>query len=57
MNIDRGFFLTVEQFGAIGKKCSHCDKKADWVASKDSPSYCDEHFPYKDLKKEFFKNE
>lgn len=32
-------------------KCSHCDKNASWWADKDSPAYCDEHFPYRDIRK------
>lgn len=39
-------FLSLEQFLSLGKKCSHCDKKAKWLAHPESPAYCDEHFPY-----------
>jgi len=38
-------WLTFEQFCAIGKKCACCEKEAKWVARKDKPAYCDEHFP------------
>lgn len=41
-----GVFLTLDQFLSIGKKCSHCDKKATWLDSLETPAYCDEHFPY-----------
>jgi hypothetical protein len=44
-------FLTIDQFLALGKKCSHCDKKATWIVCKESPAYCDDHFPYWDIKK------
>ena len=43
-----GVFLKIDQFLSIGKKCSHCDKKATWLDSLETPAYCDEHFPYYD---------
>ena len=42
-------WLTLEQFLSLGKKCSHCDKKAKWIANEKSPAYCDQHFPYIDM--------
>ena len=42
--------LTIDQLAAIGKKCSYCDKPATWIAHRDSPSYCDDHFPYWEFK-------
>lgn len=44
-------WLTLEQFFALDKKCSRCDRQAKWVASLDSPAYCEEHFPYFDIEK------
>jgi hypothetical protein len=44
-----GQWMTLEQFLALGIKCFHCDKTAKWIASKDAPGYCDEHFPYYDV--------
>jgi len=41
-------WLTLDQFGALGKQCSQCDRPAQWLAHKDSPAYCDEHFPYRE---------
>jgi hypothetical protein len=42
-------WMTIDQFLAIGMKCSHCEKKATWLAHTESPAYCDEHFPYWDI--------
>ena len=41
-------YLTGNQLLALvkGMKCSHCDKKAQWICSEDLPAYCDEHYPY-----------
>lgn len=44
-------FLTLDQIGSLGKKCSHCDKYATWIYSNMMPAYCDEHFPYWEFKK------
>jgi hypothetical protein len=41
--------FTVNQLLALGKNCSHCEKIARWVASLESPAYCDDHFPYWDF--------
>lgn len=41
-------WMTLEQFKAWAQhpKCSHCDKKATWMAHIESPKYCDDHYPY-----------
>jgi hypothetical protein len=50
-------FLTIDQFLCLGKKCSHCEKKATWIADPKSTAYCDEHFPYYEEKKQQQKSE
>lgn len=37
-------WMTIEQFFAAMEKpkCKHCDKKATWIADKQSPAYCDD---------------
>lgn len=41
--------MTIDQLLSLGKKCSHCEKKATWLAAMDMPAYCDDHFPYIDI--------
>ena len=44
-------WFTIDQYLQLGTKCSHCNKNAKWLGPKDSPAYCDEHFPYWDCQK------
>jgi len=43
-------FLTYAQLIQLGRKCSHCDKKAKWLDkyNEKNPAYCDEHYPFKE---------
>lgn len=40
-------FVTPSQLAQIGRKCSMCDEKAQWLDKFDENSfaYCDRHFP------------
>ena len=46
-------FLTLDQLLAFlderRRFCSHCSKKSKWFSDYESPSYCDDHYPYKEI--------
>jgi hypothetical protein len=42
--------VTIPQLKQLGKNCTKCAKKAQWLDKFDenAPAYCDDHFPYWD---------